>query len=513
MVISIIGLMLIPSWLWFHFNGVTLCPAAMDCAQLARNLVQGKGFNTDFIRPASLFFFGRISDHPDLFNPPLHSFLLSMAFRVIAASDKVIYLYSLAIYWVMGLLVMILARKIFNNITAFIVGFIYFTNVELLNSVIEGSPLLLNSLLLVILFYFLYCRKDTYLSWFLIGIFMGISYLASYLWLWFFLPLIIYILIDCPQAPENKSKVKLLIFPAVGFILVAIGWWWRNWQITGNPFFNLGGDYKMFTSLFPGSSFLRETDLLSFKLIPSLKQLIFKWGRGSELIYQNLLFITGSFMAPFFWIALFFPFHDRRWSRLRFFLFACLLMGIFRFIICGRLIEDINIIIPIAILAGTAAFLIISDKFLPSRTKLKRYILVIFIGLNLFPFLDRLRITTIYPPPTKNNLLRARKLVERGKAIISDQPWAVAWYAGRESVWLSAKPENLPMLLERFPEIEYIYLTAETNLYQSSESSISWAKIYSDHSCFGLWRMEDISYFPREQFLARISREKVEKQE
>ena len=260
----------------------------------------------------------------------------------------------------------------------------------------------------------------------------------------------------------------------------------------------------MFTAIFPGSSLLRETDLQIFGRLPSLKQLLFKWGEGSEFVYSRLLIITGSFLALFFWIALITPFTDRRWSRIRFFLFGCLFMGICRYIICGRRIDDINIVIPVAILAGTAAFVVIRGK---SRKLFRHTMLMVFLGLNLFPFFDKLQFTAISYPPTINNLIRIRRQVPKGEVIISDLPWAVAWYAERKSVWLPSDPEGVSALLVRFPEIKYIYLTPETNRYRSSASRISWAEIYRNRTCSQLWKAEEIIAFPHGQFFTRITRE------
>ena len=58
----------------------------MDAAQLARNLADGKGYTTDFIRPFSIYLLSRHrSDHdaqvkqahPDLANPPVYPVILA----------------------------------------------------------------------------------------------------------------------------------------------------------------------------------------------------------------------------------------------------------------------------------------------------------------------------------------------------------------------------------------------------------------------------------------------------
>ena len=54
-------------------------PDAMDAAQVARNLSEGRGFTTQFIRPASLYFVDQktgaaslTNAHPDLANAPAY---------------------------------------------------------------------------------------------------------------------------------------------------------------------------------------------------------------------------------------------------------------------------------------------------------------------------------------------------------------------------------------------------------------------------------------------------------
>ena len=501
--------MVLPSWIWFHCNGISLSPEAMDRGQLARNLARGDGFTTDFIRPASLLFVERIPGHPDLYNPPLYSWLLSLAFRMAGASDKVIFIFSLFFFWLTGILLLILARKIFNPLTALLTAVIYFTNTFLLNSVLNGSPILLESFLFIGLVYLLYYRKGNNLSYFLIGLFCGMAYLSSYLWFWFLAPVIIYLFLTSRGLTGEKLNVKTIACFAAGFVLVVIGWWWRNWQVTGNLFFNLGGGgYKMYTSVFPGSSLLRETTLQIFDRVPSLKQLLLKWGEGSELVYSQLIFFTGSFLAPFFWIALITPFRDSRWSRIRFFIFGCLLMGVCRYIILDRRVDDLNLLIPVAILAGTAAFSAIWRKLSSSKKTFQRSLLVIFLGLNLFPFFDQLRLTPLPAPPTKNNLIRIARRVAEGEVIISDLPWAVAWYAGRSSLWLPASPDEVPDLLARFPAVKYLFLTPEANEYSSIGARITWPGIYQNRTISPFWKNGEIISLPGEQFFSRITRKK-----
>src|SRR5438105_11450662 len=65
---------------------------AMDSAQLARNIAQGRGFTTQFIRPLSVLLLQRQmppgipvlrGEHPDLANPPVYPLFLAGLMKVL----------------------------------------------------------------------------------------------------------------------------------------------------------------------------------------------------------------------------------------------------------------------------------------------------------------------------------------------------------------------------------------------------------------------------------------------
>ena len=67
-------------------------PEAMDAAQLARNIAEGRGYTTQFIRPLSLDILrqqGAVSDDrlnsefPDITNPPVYPLLLAGLIKVL----------------------------------------------------------------------------------------------------------------------------------------------------------------------------------------------------------------------------------------------------------------------------------------------------------------------------------------------------------------------------------------------------------------------------------------------
>ena len=118
-------------------------PEAMDVAQVARNLAEGKGYTTQFIRPVSLYLIQKhqggaslplASPHPDLANAPVYPYVLAglmtvapFDFQIASPSEFQKYQPEVLIAWfnqalfALALwLVFRLARKLFDEPVAWV---------------------------------------------------------------------------------------------------------------------------------------------------------------------------------------------------------------------------------------------------------------------------------------------------------------------------------------------------------------------------------------------------------
>ena len=185
--VAILFLMLVYNWFAYR-NFAT--PEAMDSAQLARNLAEGRGYTTLFIRPFSLYLvqshnqakaadalasagtdFAQIKTaHPDLANPPVYPLVLAGLMKVLPfhypldlksafwssggnfwryEPDFLIALFNEVLLLVVVVLTFFLARKLFD------------TNVAKLSAILVlGCELLwrfsvsgLSTMLLIIIFF------------------------------------------------------------------------------------------------------------------------------------------------------------------------------------------------------------------------------------------------------------------------------------------------------------------------------------------------------------------------
>ena len=99
-VLAVVGLVVGYNWRSFkNFNS----QEAMDSAQLARNIAEGKGYTTLFVRPLSMHLLKKHAggaaasgdptrikgNHPDLANPPVYPGLLAVAMKVLPLKQQI----------------------------------------------------------------------------------------------------------------------------------------------------------------------------------------------------------------------------------------------------------------------------------------------------------------------------------------------------------------------------------------------------------------------------------------
>lgn len=154
-------------------------PEAMDMAQLARNISQGRGYVTDYLRITSLAIVkeqtggdARINNHPDIVNPPLYPVLLAGVFKAASLAgvpiqytpregdvrylpELVVCIFNQALLLVALFLTFSLGRKLFDREVAIFAAVMLFLNELLWRFSISGLPTILSMVVLLLLFHLL----------------------------------------------------------------------------------------------------------------------------------------------------------------------------------------------------------------------------------------------------------------------------------------------------------------------------------------------------------------------
>ena len=472
-VVAIIGVALV--LLLFRFRGFAHAEA-MDQAQLARQIADGQGFTTKFIRPLALWQLETNtgtkinlakSEMPDTFNQPLPALLnvipikLSgneMAFSpstYVPAEERWIAAFSIIYFLAAVYVQFLLTRRLFDQRLALLAAGLMLVCDLFWQFSLSGLP---QNLMLLIFSGALYAVaraiEENQLGllatkWFAIaGLMFGALSLCHALTVWPFLGLLVFAAIYF--RPRGYSVAVM----AVLYLVIVVPWLVRNYQVTGHIFGS--ANYWIFDGV-------KGTSALVFRSgPPDLLDVSPSWWRpkiqAGILLQMGSLFglLGAGVVAPLFFIALLHPFKRRETAHLR---WAILLMWIFA--VAGMAIYGLQpgatattstvtsnqlhmLFVPVMIAFGLAFLLTMASRLSFWNVPLLQgaFLTGIFLlcGASLLLSLLPSSVPKVQAPPyipALNHQLA--KWSDKSEIILSDQPWAVAWYANRRSLWMPAK--------------------------------------------------------------------------
>lgn len=462
---------------------------AIDYAQIARNISKGEGITTKFLRPISLRFVSRYENHPDLTNPPLYSLYLSRIIKIFDSPsladgelDRKIIILGSGVFFLLSIPFFFwLASRMVRKDVAHLSVLFFVTNAIILRRSITALP----DMFLLFLFILLMIALSYYDGFnifkpALVGVLLGLCYLTRYSFGLFAVPLIIFFFIK-----SKRYKIFHVLMFSSTFLATIFPWLVRNYRLTGNPFFTLEWfKYKMFTGMFPGNLYWRSfMDEVFVKNI-NIFYFVRKIGMGVKANYGQLLGLTGNYLMPFFLVGiLFFGFKKRyqqnRWLILVFFIIQLFCSSLFR---PGA--NTMIIFFPFAILLAVDMFMELLDKK-SIDPFLKTGVVVLFIGINILPtlfgFLPKVFSEQMYRAPKKYSeahIIESAERIEEGSVIVSDIPWATAWYGNIVSLWMPWGGDDIEAMSEKIGQIRGGYFSPLVLRYPQAKEKI-WLKFYA----------------------------------
>jgi hypothetical protein len=208
-----------------------------------------------------------------------------------------------------------------------------------------------------------------------------------------------------------------------------------------------------------------------------ISQMMGKVGPNALGIFQNDLPHLGGWAAILFFAGLLLGFRNPATRRLRYFTMMCL--GILIFVqALGRTwlsdstpeINSENLLVlltPLALIFGVAFFLTLVDQMaLPSYEF--RYLAIFLLAVILcLPFLTNFlppaASPPIYPPYYPPEVQEISGWMQPDELMMSDMPWAVAWYGRHPCIYISPDTEDgFFAINDYFRPIKGIYLTTLT---------------------------------------------------
>jgi hypothetical protein len=489
-------------YLWFFsagggFKGLPH-EKAIEQAQIARELARGHGFSTKVIRPAALWQFEHelgafpLERTPDTYYAPLHPFINSLVFRamdalnhgtkalaknheffdrytydevmstklLIFAYDRMI-AFTQVLFFLLAVLVnYFTARRLFDDrLAVFGVGLTLLCE-KCWDYAMSGLPQMLMLLLFSAAAYAMVRAIEARvaggkpLPW-LIGAasFFGLLALTHGITIWLFVGALIF------SGFYFRPRGRDAAIMAGVFLLFYAPWMIRNQQVCGNPV-GLGWYSGLYQVRGTESQIMRSLEMPLKGVTPT----IFRNKMQGQILFQmdNVYdFFGKSLLAPFFFIALLHLFKRPETSVFRWCIISMWLCGVFGMAVFGMpdttatRANDLHILfMPLMTFYGLALVLVMWTRLdINIRLIRQAFIFLLFL-LSALPFLNQfLQLIgppspppVAWPPYVPPWIAVLGKWTREDEIITSDMPWAVAWYADRESLWL-------PMTLHEWSDL------------------------------------------------------------
>ncbi len=477
--------------LFVLFRGLDT-PQAMDQAQIAREIARGNGFSTKTIRPVAYWQAVKAANggvvqfkaFPDTYHSPLNPLINAAVLKLIGADnaealkmgekemvfplDRVIAAVS-TLFFLMAIGVnYLLISRIFDPKIAGVTAVLMLSCELNWDFALSGLPQMLLLLLFSCGLFFAYRAVEaadegrvSMTPAMLAGAFFVLMALTHWITIWIVLAYIIFAAVMFRPRGIIAASILALLLLAVAYPLI------RANTVSNHPF---GTAFLVLYNGLAGgseSTVMRTQDLDAYPL--SLEGLILKVVRttvtqGSEI----LPFLGGIIVAPLFFVSLLHPFKRNSIARFRWLILLMWVSGAFGMSLFGVSATELHpnqihiLFAPVMTAYGLAFVSILWSRldFTAASPLLRDAHHFVIIAISAAPLLLALPQKVVtglafrdkggvpeWPPyyaPALN--LGMKQWVTNDQIVVSDQPWAVAWYADRMSLWLPTTKEGFSKL-------------------------------------------------------------------
>lgn len=481
------------------FKGLN-APQGMEQAQIAREISRGNGFSTKMIRPAAYDQASKgftehvdLKDFKDTYHSPLNPLINAAVLRLIGANDstawqmqdkemvfpldRVIAAISTLFFLMAIAVTYLLVTRIFDPKIAGVTAIIMLFCQTFWDFSLSGLPQMLMLLLFTSALYFAYRAVEAQAEGrfplvpaLIAGLFFTLLALTHWMTVWIALGYVIFAAVAFrPRGIIGAAVIILIILAAVGPML-------RSYRITDSPF------GTAFLTLYNGfsegaeSTVMRGYDLT--QATPITDGLIMKIVRTTLLQTTDIIpLMAGIVVAPLFLLSLLHPFKrapiaNFRWAILLMWVICAIGLSFYGVSSKGLDPNQLHLLFaPIMSAYGIAFVSILWSRLsIVSTTPMLKnthlYVIVLVCAMPMIIILPRQVVNGItmrdsgglphWPPyyaPALN--IGLKKVVKENEIVVADQPWAVAWYADRVSVWL-------PTTRRGFEKLENIAADSQT---------------------------------------------------
>ena len=458
---------------------------------------QGHGFTTEFIRPLSVYLIrqkdaappkdpARLnSGHPDLANAPAYPVVLAGLMKVLPfrydanlngalwkaryQPDVLIALFNQGLFVVLIVLAFFWARWVFDERVAW-TSVVLLIGTELLwRFSVSG---LSTMMLLVIVMCLVWCltlieREAREPKWgpamlaalsLVAGALAGLGGLTRYSFLWMIIPVALFLVLF-----GGPRRALLCVAALAAFAALMTPWLARNYAMSGhlfgvNSFAVIEGwlpNFRLQRSLSPD---LGHPGVMAYvsKLVANLL----------PILQTDLLKLAGTWISAFFLVGLLVGYRNVALRRVRYFVVA----GIVTLAVAQALgrtqlsdetpeINSENLLVlmaPVVLVFGVALFYSLLDGMRFAAEQWRYAAIGMFVAVLWFPMILAVaspkRSPMAYPPYRPDIIQSSGKMLLPDEMMMSDIPWAVAWYGQRQCIWLTVYANPSPDDSREWPE-------------------------------------------------------------
>lgn len=478
-----------------HFARNMEAPGAMDAAQLARNISEGRGYTTDFIRPLSMHLVMEKSNaaddkdlarlngnHPDISNPPMYPVVLAGLMKVLpfhfdsAAPGKfwsspdakspngwrgvryqpdfLITFFNQFLFVVVVILTFFWAKRLYDFSVAGTSAIVLLGSDTLWRFSASG----LSTMLLLLTFLGLvWCltlweseirepkwgQKGAVLFSLAAGLLVGVGCLTRYSFIFMILPVVTFLVVF--GGPRRWIYGVAAILVAAMFVTP---WIMRNYTLSGKAFGTTS--YNVIESFSTGFHLQRslQPEVPPYAVNSYFKKLVLNL---KPMLEGDFIRDAGGWITPFFLVGLLVGFRSPALRRFRYFLLGnIVLLAIVQALGMTKLSEETpqinseNLLVltsPLVAVFGVGLFFSLLENINFPAAWLRYAAIGLFVLSIRLPMLFSLVFPApgpiAYPPYWPDKIQQSAQVLSKDELMMTDIPWAVAWYGGREAVWLT----------------------------------------------------------------------------
>jgi hypothetical protein len=501
-------------------------PEAMDAAQVGRNLAEGRGYSTDFIRPFSLYLvskhnraahfgeiqltnstdFARVNQtHPDLANAPVYPTVLAGLFKLLAPDWKMelhkpfwsangkflrylpefqITVLNQFLLIAVVALTFLIAKRLFDPVAAWLAAILTLGAEVLWRFSVSGQSTML---LLVIFLCLVWCLikmeelghaellpsgNRLFILAFVAGLLTGIGMLTRYAFGWTIIPVVVFLVLF-----GGGRRGGLAITAFLAFVLTVTPWIIRNQTVSGTWFGTAGYAVMEGTFAFPGSRLMQSIDpdlTAAYWVRPYIRKLL----DGIRAIMEgDLLRLGGGWVIVLFLAGLLLGLRRDVSRRLRYFTLLCLgtfvvvqALGKTQYSAYSPEINSENLLVlltPLIVIFGVAFFITLLEQMKTPSREIRLGVVTLVVALCCQPLVSGLLSSksspVAYPPYYPPEIQRVSDWMRPDELMMSDIPWAIAWYGDRQCSWNTINSQYQFFLLnDNVKQVRGLYLTLLT---------------------------------------------------